>query len=79
MRVNNTNNGRIIRIPSSMKSIGYDLYDFYWFCDCFKDSKMRRMTCHLWDYPVKSIMEGYCPCETCRNNNLFKLKHTYSH
>ena len=66
MEVNRENNGCIISIPSSMKSMGYHLYDFYWFCDCFNDTKMRLMTNHLWDFPVKSIMEDYCPCETCR-------------
>jgi hypothetical protein len=66
IKVNQQNNGSIIRLPSGMKSMGYDLYEFYWFCDCFNDTKMRLMTNHLWDFPVESIMQDYCPCNKCK-------------
>ena len=66
IKVNLDNNGAIIRILSDMKSMGYDIYAFYWYCDCYNDIKMRMMTYNLDDFPVKSIMEGYYPCEKCK-------------
>jgi hypothetical protein len=66
IKVNLENNGAIIRLPSDIKSMGYDLYEYYWYCHCYNDGKMRSMTLHFHDFPVKSIMEGYCPCSRCK-------------
>ena len=43
IKVNLENNGTIIRILSDMKSMGYEMYEYYWYCDCYNDSKMRMI------------------------------------
>jgi len=66
IKVNLKNNGSIIRLPNNKKSMGYNVFEFYWQCNCYKDDKMLFMTHHYHDFSVKSIMEGYCPCEKCK-------------
>ena len=64
--VNEQNNGNIIVLQEDDPFMGYRMYLFFWYCDCYKDSNGRYMTFHYEGLPIKTLMKDYCPCNNCK-------------